>query len=135
MIYGIGIDTIEVDRIARSIAVYGDQFLNRIFSPEEIRYCSGRPHAAEHFAARFAAKEAYAKALGTGVRRGFVWKDVSVTKLRTGQPVLLLTGEMPARAEQRIGCRPRLYLSLTHTRTLAEAIVTIEMDPESSDHR
>jgi holo-[acyl-carrier protein] synthase len=76
MIFGIGIDTIDVPRIANSIATYGDQFVRRIFSEEEIAYAQRRPHAAEHFAARFAAKEAYAKALGTGVRRKFVWKEV-----------------------------------------------------------
>src|SRR5437660_1769121 len=93
MIFGIGIDTIEVPRIARSIATYGDQFVKRIFSEEEIRYCSGRPHAAEHFAARFAAKEAYSKAIGTGVRRKFVWKNVVVRKEWSGRPFIELQGE------------------------------------------
>ena len=68
MIFGIGIDTIEVPRIARSVETYGEQFLHRIYSEEELRYSLPRPHAAEHLAARFAAKEAFAKALGTGVR-------------------------------------------------------------------
>src|ERR1017187_3785639 len=103
MIFGIGIDTIEVPRISRSIEIYGEQFLSRIFAEEEIRYCIGRPHAAEHFAARFAAKEAYAKALGTGVRRGFVWKHVAVLKEPSGRPFLRLLGEMQERAKHIIG--------------------------------
>jgi holo-[acyl-carrier protein] synthase len=127
MIFGIGIDTIEVPRIARSIATYGDQFVKRIYCEEEIRYCSGRPHAAEHFAARFAAKEAYAKALGTGVRRGFTWKDVCVLKEFSGRPFVELRGGMKSRARQIIGSDFSIQLSITHTKAIAEAIVTIEV--------
>ncbi len=126
MIFGIGIDTIEVPRIARSIETYGDQFVKRIFSEEEIRYCSRRPHAAEHFAARFAAKEAFAKALGTGVRRGFIWRKVVVLKELSGRPFLLLRDEMGERARQIIGSEFVAQLSITHTKEIAEAIVTIE---------
>ena len=127
MIFGIGIDTIEVPRIARSIEIYDDQFLYRIFSPEEIHYCARRPHAAEHFAARFAAKEAYAKALGTGVRRGFIWKQVVVFKEPSGRPFLRLLGEMEPRAKRIIGSDSIIRLSLSHTKENAEAIVTIEV--------
>ncbi len=126
MLFGIGIDTIEVPRIARSIATYGDQFLKRIYCEEEIRYCAGRPHAAEHFAARFAAKEAYAKALGTGVRRGFVWNQVCVLKEWSGRPFIELRGTMPERAKHIIGSEFVVKLSITHTKEIAEAIVTIE---------
>jgi holo-[acyl-carrier protein] synthase len=126
MTFGIGIDTIEVDRIARSIETYGDQFVKRIFSEEEIAYSKGRPHAAEHFAARFAAKEAYAKALGTGVRRGFVWKDVSVGREPSGRPFIRLAGAMQERARRIVGSEFRIHASLTHTKSIAEAIVTIE---------
>ena len=76
MIFGIGIDTIEVPRIAQTISDYGEQFVNRIFTQEETTYCMSRRFSAEHFAARFAAKEAFAKAIGTGIRHGFVWKEV-----------------------------------------------------------
>lgn len=127
MIFGIGIDTIEVPRIARSIATYGDQFVKRIYCEDEIRYCAGRPHAAEHFAARFAAKEAFAKALGTGVRRGFTWKDVCVLKEWSGRPFLELRGVMESRARHIIGADFALQLSITHTKEIAEAIVTIEI--------
>lgn len=127
MTYGIGIDTIEVERIARSIANYGDQFVRRIFSEEEIEYSLRRPHSAEHFAARFAAKEAYAKALGTGVRRGFVWKEVSVRREMSGRPFIYLYPPMADRAKYIIGQDFKIFLSLTHTRSLAEAICTIEL--------
>lgn len=127
MLFGIGIDTIEVPRIARSIEVYGDQFLKRIYCEEEIRYSSRRPHAAEHFAARFAAKEAFAKALGTGVRRGFIWKEVCVRKEFSGRPFLELGWKMQGRAAKIIGKEFRMQLSITHTKEIAEAIVTIEV--------
>lgn len=126
MIFGIGIDTIDVARIAKAIETYGDQFVKRIFSEEEIAYAMGRPHAAEHFAARFAAKEAYAKALGTGVRRKFIWKEVSVRRELSGRPVIRLSATMAARAREVIGGEYVIHLSLTHTPTLAEAICTIE---------
>jgi holo-[acyl-carrier protein] synthase len=126
MIFGIGIDTIEVARIAKSIETYGDQFVKRIYAESEIRYCAGRPHAAEHFAARFAAKEAYAKAIGTGVRRKFVWRDVVVEKEYSGRPYIRLAGEMEDRARNIISVDFRIQLSITHTKEIAEAIVTIE---------
>lgn len=126
MLFGIGIDTIEVPRIANSLATYGDQFINRIYSEEEIAYCSRKPHAAEHFAARFAAKEAFAKALGTGVRYKFIWKEVSVSRERSGRPFLVLGPTMAERARMVIGSDFRMQLSLTHTKSVAEAIVTIE---------
>lgn len=127
MIFGIGIDTIEVPRIAQSVETYGDQFLDRIYCEEEIRYCSGRPHAAEHFAARFAAKEAFAKALGTGVRRGFTWKEVCVRKEFSGRPFIQLQGKMEERARRIIGVEFVIKLSITHTKLVAEALVTIEV--------
>jgi holo-[acyl-carrier protein] synthase len=128
MIFGVGIDTIEVERIERSILQYGDQFVSRIFSAEEIRYCSRKPHKYEHFAARFAAKEAFAKALGTGIRRGFVWKSVSVAHEFTGRPFIRLLDTMPARAEAILGKDFRILLSLTHTKSLAEATAIIEVE-------
>ncbi len=125
MIFGIGIDTIEVARIQRAIETYGDQFLRRIYSDEEIRYCARKPRLYEHYAARFAAKEAYAKALGTGVRRGFTWRKVVVQNEWSGQPFITLRDEMAERARKIVGGEPTIKISLTHTREIAEAIVTI----------
>ena len=128
MIFGIGIDTIEVDRIAKSIETYGDQFLNRIYSEGEIAYCHNKPHAAEHYAARFAAKEAYAKAIGTGVRKYFIWKEVEVGRYSYGRPYIILSERMQEVARRITKQDIRIQLSITHTKHIAEAIVTIEVD-------
>lgn len=126
VIFGIGIDTIEVARIQRAIETYGDQFVRRIYSEEEIRYCSRKPRKYEHYAARFAAKEAYAKAIGTGVRRKFTWRHVVIRNELSGRPFITLAGEMQERASRIIGAEFRIQLSLTHTKDIAEAIVTLE---------
>ncbi|MBS1904898.1 MAG: holo-ACP synthase [Bacteroidetes bacterium] len=127
MIFGIGIDTIEVRRIQEAIEHYGAQFTDRIYSEVEFAYCMSRAKKYEHFAARFAAKEAFAKALGTGVRRGFRWKEVSVRNQMSGRPQIELTGYMTDRAKNVIGSHFRVHTSLTHTAEIAEAIVTIEL--------
>ena len=126
MIFGIGIDTIEVPRIAKSISIYNEQFLQRVFSEDETAYCRSRRFSAEHFAARFAAKEAFAKAIGTGIRRGFIWKEVEVQKEYSGKPILVLRGSMIEKVLAIVGNRYHIQLSLTHTKDLAEAIVIIE---------
>jgi holo-[acyl-carrier protein] synthase len=126
MIYGIGIDTIEVPRIAASIATYGEQFIHRIFAEEEIRYCNSRKNSAEHFAARFAAKEALSKDLGTGIRNGFRWKESVVGKEYSGKPIIKLVGTMKTLADERIGEPYKIQVSLTHTKEVAEAMVIIE---------
>ena len=126
MIYGIGIDTIEVPRIAASIATYGEQFIHRIFAEEEIRYCNSRKNTAEHFAARFAAKEALSKALGTGIRNGFRWKESVIAKEMSGKPIMKLIGSMKTIADERIGGVYQIQVSLTHTKDIAEAMVIIE---------
>jgi holo-[acyl-carrier protein] synthase len=126
MIFGIGIDTIEVARIAQTIADYGDQFVHRIFTDDEIAYCRSRRFSAEHFAARFAAKEAFAKAIGTGIRRGFVWKEVEVGKEFSGKPSIVLHGSMIEKVTKIVAALYHTQLSLTHTKELAEAIVVLE---------
>jgi holo-[acyl-carrier protein] synthase len=128
VIFGVGIDTIEVNRIAKAIETYGDQFVKRIYSDEEIAYCHNKPHAAEHYAARFAAKEAYAKAIGTGVRKYFVWKEVSVARFSYGRPYIVLSERMQEVARRITKTDIRIQLSITHTKNVAEAIVTIEVD-------
>jgi len=126
MIFGIGIDTIEVPRIERTISEYGDQFINRIFTEDETVYCRLRKMSGEHFAARFAAKEAFAKAIGTGIRRGFIWKEVEVCKELSGKPVIELNGTMIKKVEKIIGGMYKIQLSLSHTKNIAEAMVVIE---------
>ena len=124
MLVGTGIDLIEVPRIAQSIERYGDRFLSRIFTDSEIAYCRGKATAAESFAARFAAKEAGAKALGTGIQHGVSWKELEVRRLPGQRPTLHLTGRARAIAGQlRVA---RVSLSLTHTAALAMATVHLE---------
>ena len=126
MIVGTGIDACEVERIAASIAKFGDRFLERVFTPAEIAYCKSKKNAAERFAARFAAKEAAMKALGTGWARGVVWTGIEVGHARGGRPTLHLHGKTAEIAEQ-LGVR-RISLSLTHTETQAMALVIFEGD-------
>ncbi len=122
MIEGIGVDNVDVRRIANTLEQYGERFERKIYTPEEITYCRYTPsRSAERYAARFAAKEAFAKAIGTGVRMGFRWREVSVSKERSGRPRLRLSGAML----QRYG-HLTLHLSLSHTNEMAIAMVTLE---------
>jgi holo-[acyl-carrier protein] synthase len=125
MILGVGTDMIEINRIERSIQQFGDRFLNRIFTPEEIAYCQiKKKHAAESFAARFAAKEAGAKALGTGISRGVTWKEIEVRRRPGERPTLHFSGRALNLAK-RMGITG-LSLSLTHSRDHALAVVIAE---------
>jgi holo-[acyl-carrier protein] synthase len=94
MILGIGIDIIEINRIKESISKFGEQFLNKIYTDKEIEYCSNKANSAQHFAARFAAKEAISKALSTGWNNEFHWKEIEISNLPSGAPVVDLTGRM-----------------------------------------
>ncbi|MBB6142756.1 holo-[acyl-carrier protein] synthase [Silvibacterium bohemicum] len=124
MILGTGIDIIEIDRVARSIERFGERFLDRIFTPGEIAYCSRKKNSAESFAARFAAKEAGAKALGTGIQHGVAWKELEVQRQPGSRPTLHLSGRASELASQ-LGVR-RIALSLTHSQTIAMASVHLE---------
>ncbi|MBT9331342.1 holo-ACP synthase [Acidipila sp. 4G-K13] len=124
MLVGTGIDLVEVPRIAHSIERFGDRFLRRIFTEAEIAYCRPRATAAESFAARFAAKEAAAKALGTGIQRGVTWQELEVRRLPGQRPTLHLSGRARAIAGQ-LGVT-HVSLSLTHTAALAMATVHLE---------
>jgi holo-[acyl-carrier protein] synthase len=124
MVIGIGTDLIEIARIEQSVARYGDRFLERVFTPAEIAYCRRKKNAAESFAARFAAKEAGAKALGTGISHGISWLELEVLREPTGKPTLFLTGRAADRA-QSLGVT-RISLSLTHSRTVSLAVVVME---------
>lgn len=118
---------IEISRIEASIRQFGDRFLDRIFTAGEIRYCQQKKkHAAESFAARFAAKEAGAKALGTGISRGVSWREIEVRRSPGSRPTLHLSGRAQQIAD-RLGIN-RLSLSLTHSRELALAVVIAEDD-------
>lgn len=118
--FAVGIDIIEIDRVADVIARHGDRFLRRVYTADEIAHCRGRVH---ELAARFAAKEAVMKALGTGVR-GVGWRDIEVLPNRRGKPLVFLYGRGAARAEH-IKLRG-LEISLTHSKEYAIASVVGE---------
>src|SRR5882672_4390069 len=125
MVLGLGTDLMETRRVQESIDRFGQRFLDRVYTPEEIAYClRKKKNAAESFAARFAAKEAGAKALGTGISRGVSWKEFEVRRETSGRPTLHLSGRAAELAEA-MGIR-RLLLSLTHSRELALAVVVAE---------
>ncbi len=124
MVIGLGTDLMEIDRIQESIRRFGDRFLNRVFTPEEIAYCLRKKGSAESFAARFAAKEAGAKALGTGISRGISWREIEVRRSPGERPTLHWSGRAAERA-RAMGVQTT-QLSLTHSRTVAMAVVVIE---------
>jgi holo-[acyl-carrier protein] synthase len=125
MVLGLGSDLIEIRRIEDSIKRFGERFLHRVFTTDEIAYCERKVmHAAESFAARFAAKEATAKALGTGISRGISWREIEVRREPGERPTLSLTGRAAERAKA-MGVRG-LQLTLTHSRDVAMAVVLAE---------
>jgi holo-[acyl-carrier protein] synthase len=124
MVIGLGTDLIEIERIERSVARFGERFLERVFTPGEIAYCHAKKASAESFAARFAAKEAGAKALGTGISRGVSWKEFEVRRKPGQRPELHLSGRA-AEIAAAMGIR-RLSLSLTHSRQMSMAVVVAE---------
>jgi len=124
MIVGTGVDIAEVTRIKAAGERYGERFLNRVFTPEEIRYCTSKANTGERLAARFAAKEAGMKAIGTGLRHGVTWQDVEVVRQPGGRPGLRLTGKA-AEFAAALGCK-RIHLSLSHTEEHAIAHVILE---------
>jgi holo-[acyl-carrier protein] synthase len=124
MIVGTGIDIAEVPRIAASIARFGDRFLNRVFTEGEIGYCQSKANRVERFAARFAAKEAAMKALGTGWSRGIRWRDIEVVRKPGSRPTIVFHGEAAAVAARLEATR--VALSLSHTKDQAIAHVILE---------
>jgi holo-[acyl-carrier protein] synthase len=124
VIAGIGTDLAEVDRIREAIQRHGQRFIERIYTAKEIAYVESKANRFERYAARFAAKEAGMKAIGTGWRRGVRWQDFEVANLPSGRPTLLLHGVAAAVAEQ-MSVRS-ISLSITHTAMQAMAIVILE---------
>jgi len=118
-IFGIGIDVVEVDRIASAIERYGDSFLAKLFTVDERAYCDGHPKPAMHYAARFAAKEAISKALGTGIGGQAGWLDLEIVRSAMGAPKLQLHGNAAEFARQN-GIL-EVQISLTHARDYAAA--------------
>jgi holo-[acyl-carrier protein] synthase len=131
MIIGLGSDIVDVRRIARVIERHGERFLSRIYTPAERAKAERRANRIETYAKRFAAKEACAKALGTGFRRGVFWRDMGVVNLASGRPTMRLTGGALSRLQAitPAGCEPRIDVSLTDEGPTAQAIVIISALP------
>ncbi len=128
MIVGIGSDLTDIRRIAQTLGRFGSRFRTRVFTEVEIERSERKPGPAASYAKRFAAKEACAKALGTGMRRGVFWKDMGVINLRSGRPTLALAGGAAIRLASMIpdGCTAAIHLSLTDDYPYALAFVIIE---------
>lgn len=124
MIVGTGVDLCEVDRIKLAMERHGRRFAERVYTAREIEYCERKANKFERFAARFAAKEAGMKALGTGWRGGIRWRDFEVTNLRSGRPTLAFHGRAAEIAE-KMGVK-NIALSITHTSVQAMAQVILE---------
>ncbi|MCT4607852.1 MAG: holo-ACP synthase [Pelagimonas sp.] len=136
MILGIGTDLANIDRIQRTLDRFGDRFRNRVFTEIEQRKAERRRDVAGTYAKRWAAKEACSKALGTGLRMGIAWKDMAVSNLRTGQPVMHVTGWAKDRLDKMTpaGHEAIIHVTLTDDHPWAQAFVMIEARPLASDH-
>ena len=126
MIVGVGNDLLEVARMARELDEGGAAFKDTVFTVDEMRYCDQKRYPARHYAARFAAKEAFFKALGTGQGDGLRWQDVEVRHGTAGEPFLVVHGETEE-AVRRRGIS-RMLLSLSHTADMAMASVVLDND-------
>jgi len=131
MILGIGTDLANIERIQGTLDRFGDRFRNRIFTEDEQRKAENRKDVAGTYAKRWAAKEACSKALGTGLRMGIAWKDMSVTNLPTGQPVMQVTGWAKDRLDAMTppGHTAIIHVTLTDDHPWAQAMVMIEARP------
>ncbi len=119
MIVGLGTDIVEIVRIGRMIERHGELFLNRVYTEEEIRYCQRRKEAYQHFAGRWAAKEAVMKSLGTGFIRGVGWQDIEVATLKSGRPTINIRGSAGELAKQMD--IHEILITISHCRSYATA--------------
>jgi holo-[acyl-carrier protein] synthase len=133
MIIGIGSDLTDIRRVEKTLQRYGERFIQRVFTETEQRKSEGRRLRAASYAKRFAAKEACAKALGTGLRAGVFWRDMGVVNLRSGKPTMALTGGAAARLAAIVptGHDPVIHLTITDDFPLAQAFVVIEALPNA----
>ena len=131
MILGVGTDLANIDRIAGVLERHGDRFRNRVFTEIEQRKAERRKDVSGTYAKRWAAKEACSKALGTGLRMGISWKDMAVRNLKTGQPIITVTGWAAERLKEMTpkGHQATIHVSLTDDHPWAQAFVVIEAQP------
>ena len=132
MILGIGSDLVDIRRIERTVERHGDRFLTRIFTETERARAERRANRVETYAKRFAAKEACAKALGTGFRRGVFWRDMGVVNLPSGRPTMRLTGGALRRLQEitPAGCDAQIDVTITDEGPMAQALVVISAVPQ-----
>ena len=121
MVIGIGTDIIVIDRIKNSIEEYGDNFLSKIYTPIEIDYCNSKANKYQHFAARFAAKEAIYKALATGWQKDLYWQDIEISNLPTGMPVVNLNGKL----KKFLSDDKELKISISHSNNYVTCVAII----------
>ncbi|HOX14795.1 MAG TPA: holo-ACP synthase [Smithellaceae bacterium] len=124
MIYGVGIDIVENDRIEKIIQKWGEKFLSRIFSDREICYCDRHAQAFIHYGARFAVKESFLKAIGMGLGRGVKLHEIEVVNNKSGKPEIILSGG--AREFLVKAGIEKIHLSITHTKNYSSAMVLLE---------
>ncbi len=125
MIYGVGIDIVNIARIGEALKRFGDRFRERVFTPAENAYCLGKAEPQLHFALRFGAKEAFAKSVGLGMRAGITWKDIEIVNEETGKPGLNLYGQSAALCA-RLGIQHK-FVSLSHEKDYGIAVVILEV--------
>jgi holo-[acyl-carrier protein] synthase len=131
MIIGIGNDLVDIRRVEQTLERFGERFISRVFTDIERRKSEGRKARAASYAKRFAAKEACAKALGTGLHQGVFWRDMGVVNLRSGKPTIALTGGAADRLKSitPAGMSPVIHVTITDEWPLAQAFVIIEAAP------
>jgi holo-[acyl-carrier protein] synthase len=136
MIVGIGTDLADITRIEKTLARFGERFINRVFTDVERERSERRRARVESYAKRWAAKEACSKALGTGLRMGVAWKEMGVVNLPSGQPTMALTGGAAERLAKLIpdGHEPRIHVTITDDHPYAQAFVVIEALPVGVVH-
>ena len=121
MVIGIGIDIIEIDRVRESVDKYGDHFLQKIYTEKELKYCLNKSDKYQHLAARFAAKEAVYKALSSGWDKNIGWKNIEITNLPNGMPVVTLNGEV----RKFLSDQKNLKISISHSRDYVASVAII----------
>lgn len=126
MIYGVGIDIVQISRIEKALQRWGERFRNKVFTSGEVSYCQKKRKAAANYAARFAAKEAFVKALGVGMRRGIHWREIEVARGPLGKPILKVSGRAQEIC-QKEGIKA-ILVSLTHDQDYSSALVVLEKE-------
>lgn len=121
MVEGLGVDVVEIDRVRGVVERWGDHFLRKVFTDNEIAYARSRKNAAQHLAARFAVKEAVAKALATGWRGAFRWKDIEVGNDPNGKPTVALSGGLGTRL-----AGASIHISISHSDTVVVGVAIVE---------